>query len=70
MKKLHITASDEACAQLEELRDSGDFNTIADMVRFSLKLNKFIQKQLRDDNIEVILRNEYTGEEQEILVLK
>lgn len=70
MKEVHLTVTDEAFKQLEELRDKQHDDTITETVKFSLQLNKFIQEQIRDKNVQLILKNKFTGAEREIMMLK
>jgi len=68
-KQIHINLSDKAIKELEELKEKLDLPSIAEVIRSSISINKFLQKE-KDKGNDIILRNKKTKNERNIVILK
>jgi len=68
-KNIHITLSDKAVKDLEVLREKLDLPSIAEVIRSSISVNKFLEME-RENGSEIVLRNKKTKEERVAVRLK
>ena len=68
-KQVHITLSEEAVKELEELKIYLKLPSIAEVVRSSISVNKFLQLEKEKGN-DIVLRNKKTKDERVIVMLK
>ena len=68
-KNIHITLSDEAAIELESLKEKLNLPSIAEVIRSSISVNKFLKMEEENGN-EVVLRNKKTKNERVIIMLK
>lgn len=61
-KQIHITLSDKAAKELDKLKKDLDLPSIAEVIRSSISVNKFLQLEKESGN-DLILRNKKTKEE-------
>ncbi len=69
VKQVHIKLSDKAIKELEGLKRELELPSIAEVIRSSISINKFLQKEKEKGN-DIILRNKKTGSERNIVILK
>ena len=68
-KQIHINISDKALKELEDLRKKLDLPSIAEVIRSSIAVNKFLQMEKESGN-DIVLRNKATKNERTIVILK
>jgi len=68
-KQVHITLSEKAVKELENLKKELGLPSIAEVIRSSISVNKFIQLEKKRGN-DIILRNKNTKDEKVIIMLK
>ena len=68
-KRIQVDISKEAEQEIDELRRSLNLNSIADVIRSSLKLTKYIELEKKAGN-EIIIRDKNTHKEKEIVFIK
>jgi hypothetical protein len=68
-KQVHITLSEDAVKELEDLKKKLDLPSIAEVIRSSISVNKFLQLEKEKGN-DLILRNKETNNERVIVMLK
>jgi pantothenate kinase len=68
-KSVHITLSDEATAELESLKKKLNLPSIAEVIRSSISVNKFLKMEEENGN-EIVLRNKETKNERVVIMLK
>lgn len=68
-KKVHITLSEKAVQELEDLKNELDLPSIAEVVRSSISINKFLQLEKERGN-DIVLRNRKTKEEKTVVFHK
>lgn len=69
VKQVHITLSEKAIKELEELKKQLNLPSIAEVVRSSISVNKFLQLEKEKGN-DIVLRNKDTKDERVIVMLK
>ncbi len=65
-KRVQVELSKDAVKELEGLRDSLNLGSVADVIRSSLKMRKYLDLEQKAGN-EVILRNKKTKREKEVV---
>jgi len=68
-KQVHITLSENAVKELEELKEKLGLPSIAEVVRSSISVSKFLQME-KDKGNDIVLRNKDTKDERIIVMLK
>ncbi len=68
-KKINIVLSDKAVRELESLKEKLGLPSIAETVRGSISIAKFLEMEKEQGN-EVILRNKRTNKERVLVTLK
>ena len=68
-KKINITLSEKAVKELEELKRELDLPSIAEVIRSSISINRFLQLEKERGN-DVVLRNRKTKGERTIIFHK
>lgn len=68
-KQVHITLSKKAVKELEELKQKLNLPSVAEVVRSSISVNKFLQLEKEKGN-DLVLRNKETKDEKVIVILK
>jgi len=68
-KQVHITLSEEAIKELDELKKKLNLPSIAEVIRSSISVNKFLQLEKEKGN-DIVLRNKGTKDERVIVMLK
>ncbi len=68
-KKINITLSEKAVKELEELKKELDLPSIAEVIRSSISINKFLQVEKERGN-DIVLRNRKTKGERTIIFHK
>ena len=68
-KQVHITLSEKAVKELEELKEKLNLPSIAEVVRSSISVNKFLQMEKEKGN-DIVLRHKDTKNERVIVMLK
>lgn len=68
-KQVHITLSDSAIEQLNQLKKELGVNTISEVIRSSISLSKFMASEKANGN-EIIIRNKKEGTEKILATLK
>jgi len=69
VKQVHITLSDEAVKELENLKKELNLPSIAEVIRSSISVNKFLQLEKERGN-DIVLRNKKTKNERVVVMLK
>ena len=69
MKQIHISLSDEATKELNELKKSLGVNTIAEVIRSSISIAKYLELEKKQGN-EVIIRDLKNKKEKVLVTLK
>ncbi len=69
VKQVHITLSEEAVKELEELKKELRLPSIAEVIRSSISVNKFLQLEKQKGN-DIVLRNKETKNERVVILLK
>lgn len=67
-KRVVFTFDQNSYSNLESVKDTGNFPSLAEAVRTSLNINKVLQNQFEQGYSEVVVRNPKTKEEK-ILVI-
>ena len=68
-KQVHINLSDKAVKELEDLRKKLDLPSIAEVIRSSISVTKFLQMEKENGN-DIVLRNKKNKDEKVIVMLK
>lgn len=68
-KNVHITLSDDAAKELEALKEKLNLPSIAEVIRSSISVNKFLKME-EDNGNEIVLRNKNTKKERVVVMLK
>ncbi len=68
-KKINITLSEKAVKELEELKKELDLPSIAEVIRSSISINRFLQLEKERGN-DIVLRNRKTNGEKTIVFHK
>ncbi len=68
-KQIHITLSDRAAKELEELKTKLNLTSISDVIRSSIALQKFIEEE-KGQGKEVILKDKKSNREQVLVTLR
>jgi len=68
-KRIQVDISKDAQKEIEDLRKSLNLGSIADVIRSSLKLTRYIELEKKAGN-EIIVRNRKTNKEKEVVFLK
>jgi hypothetical protein len=69
MKQIHITLSEKAAQELEELKKSLGVGSIAEAIRSSISVTKYLEMEKQQGN-EVIIRDSKTNKEKVLVTLK
>jgi len=69
VKQVHITLSEQALRELEDLKKKLNLPSIAEVVRSSISVSKFLQVEKERGN-DIVLRNKETKDERVIVMLK
>lgn len=67
--KLQVNISKEAQKEIEDLKNSLNLSSYADVIRSSLKLSRYLELEKKAGN-EIIIRDKKTGKEKEIVFIK
>ena len=68
-KKINITLSEKAVKELEELKRELDLPSVAEVIRSSISINRFLQLEKERGN-DIVLRNRKTKGERTIIFHK
>ena len=68
-KQIHITLSEGAAKELEELKNKLGLPSIAEVIRSSISVHKFLQLEKEKGN-DIVLRNKDTKNEKTVVLLK
>ncbi len=68
-KQIHIELSDKAVKELEDLKKKLDLPSIAEVIRSSISISKFLEMEKENGN-DIILRNKKSKEERTVYMLK
>ena len=68
-KQVHVALSEKAVEELEELKMKLGLPSIAEVIRSSISVNKFLQMEKENGN-DIVLRNKKTKDERVIVMLK
>jgi len=68
-KQVHINLSEKAIKELEDLQNKLNLPSIAEVIRRSISVNKFLQME-REKGNDIVLRNPRTKDEKTIIMLK
>lgn len=68
-KQIHINLSDDAAKELEDLKKELGLPSIAELIRSSITVNKFLHLE-REKGNDILLRNKDTKEEQKVVILQ
>ncbi len=68
-KQIHITLSEEAYKELDQLKQQLKLDTITDVIKCSVSLTKFLELEKTNGN-DLILRNQKTEKEKTLIMLK
>lgn len=68
-KKINITLSEKAVKELNELKKELDLPSIAEVIRSSISINRFLQLEKEKGN-DIVLRNRKTKGERTIVFHK
>jgi len=66
VKQIHITLSEKAAKQLEDLKNKLNLNSVSDVIRSSIALQKYIEDQ-KEEGKDFILKDPRTNKEQIIV---
>lgn len=67
-KRVVFTFDERSFDALEQMKDNGNYHSLAEAVRDSLKLSRSLQQQTEQGFSEIIVRNPKTGKER-VMVL-
>ena len=68
-KQIHIKLSQKAVKELESLKERLGLPSIAEVVRSSISVAKFLQMEKENGN-DIVLRNKRTKDERVVVMLK
>jgi hypothetical protein len=68
-KQIHIKLSPKAVQELESLKKRLDLPSIAEVIRSSISVAKFLQMEKENGN-DIVLRNKRTKDERVVVMLK
>ena len=69
VKQINIKLSDEAVKELEKLRKELKLPSVAEVIRSSIALNKFLELEKKNGN-EVVLRHKTTNKERVLVTVR
>ena len=69
MKQIHITLSDEASKELEQLKKTLGVGSIAEAIRSSISLTKYLEMEKKQGN-EIIIRDSKNKTDKVLVTLK
>ena len=69
VNQVHINLLNEAVKELESLKKELNLPSIAEVIRSSISVNKFLQLE-KDKGNDIVLRNKKTKNERVIVMLK
>ncbi len=67
-KRVAFTFDERSLAALQEMVERGDYSSMAETVRESLRVVRALQTQASDGYRELVVRNPETGEERVIVI--
>jgi len=68
-KQVHLNLSEDAVKELEQLKDKLGLPSIAEVIRSSISVNKFLQMEKEKGN-DIVLRNKKDKSEKIVILLK
>ncbi|MEM5786240.1 MAG: hypothetical protein AAGU11_02905 [Syntrophobacteraceae bacterium] len=67
-QRVVFTFDERSLKSLEQIKEQGHFNSLADTVRESLRVSRALQSQAEQGYTEVIVRNPKTNEERVVVI--
>ena len=69
VKQVHINLSEDAVKELEALKEKLNLPSIAEVIRSSISVNKYLQMEKEKGN-DIVLRNKKDKSEKIVILLK